>query len=379
MKKLKVAMVGGGGPRNLFGPVHRRSIALDATRELTAGALRSSPKSSLESASELGIAGYADYKSLIEVCKKGDLDVDYVTIVTTNETHHRVAKACLESGIPVLCEKPMTISVEEARDLGKTVEDAGLPFVLVHTYTGHAMVMLARELVQNGDIGQVRKVESWYTQGWMAGPVEKTDNPQAVWRSDPKRSGISGCGGDIGTHAHVAACWVTGLKVKKLSARLNSFGDGRALDDDFNVTAELENGATALINATQIAVGYKNDNGFRIFGSKGSVEWRQERAEKLLVRRGGADEVFWIGSNYDYFPASIKPYLRLPGGHNEDFFEALANLHLTMEFMIRIRNGEENIPLPYPHPGVSEGIDGLEFITAAVESSKNDGAYVEPG
>lgn len=169
------------------------------------------------------------------------------------------------------------------------------------------MVMLAREFVQNGDIGQVRKVESWYNQGWLAQPLENMDVPQAQWRLDPKRAGISCCGGDIGTHAYVAATWVTGLRVVKVSAQLNTFVKGRVLDDDFNVIAELDNGATTIITATQIAVGYKNDNGLRIFGSKGSIEWHQERAEKLLLRRGKTDEIYWLGANFDYFPAKIKP------------------------------------------------------------------------
>jgi len=371
MNKIRVGMVGGGGPDNFFGNVHRRAIALDTTRELVAGALRHNPGTSLEAARELGIKGFADYKAMIEAHKKGEIELDYAAIVTPNDAHYLPARMCIKNGLPVLCEKPITLTVEEAEKLGALVETNRTPFVLAHTYTGHAMVMLAREIVLNGDIGQVRKVEAWYNQGWLAQPVDN------VWRLDPKRSGLSCCGGDIGTHAHVAACWVTGLKVVQLSARLNSIVEGRVLDDDFNVIAELENGATAIITATQIAIGYKNDNGFRIFGSKGSIEWRQERAEKLLVRRGRCDEIYWIGSNYDYFPEKIKPYLRLPSGHNEDFFEALANLHLTMEFMVRKHNGEDNVPEPYSHPEVTAGIDGMQFVAAAVKSSQNNGAYIK--
>ena len=377
MDKIKVGMVGGGGPKSFFGNVHRFAIALDTTRSLTAGALRSNPDDSIEAARGLGIRGFPDYRAMLEAHKKGEMSLDYVTIVTTNEAHYSQARTFIEDEVPVLCEKPMTFNVEEARELGELIEDKKVPFILAHTYTGHAMVMLAREFVHNGDIGRVRKVEAWYNQGWLSEPVEAMAVPQAQWRFNPKRAGISCCGGDIGTHAYMAARWVTGLEVVKVSARLNTFVEGRVLDDDFNVIAELENGATAIITATQIAVGYKNDNGFRIFGSKGSIEWHQERAEKLLVRRGRTDEIYWIGANFDYFPAKIKPYLRLPGGHHEDYFAALANLHLTMEFMVRKRRGEKEIPEAYPHPGVTEGIGGMEFVAAAVKSSRGNGVWID--
>ncbi|MEK6647034.1 MAG: Gfo/Idh/MocA family oxidoreductase [Candidatus Firestonebacteria bacterium] len=374
MQKLRVGMIGGGGPQNFFGKVHRRSISLDTTRELVAGALRSNPEDAISSAKELGINGYPNYKSLVDAVDKEKLD--YFTIVTPNDAHFAPAKLCIEKNVPVLCEKPMTRTVEDAKTLVKIVKSKKVPFILAHTYTGHPMYMLAREFVQNGDIGEVRKVESWYTQGWLANKSEDTGLKQAQWRVNPKKAGISCCGGDIGTHAHMAVRWITGLEVVKVSAKLNIFIKGRKLDDDFNVFAELENGATSIITATQIAIGYKNDNGFRIFGTKGSIEWNQERAESLIVKYGGADKVYWLGANYDYFPAIIKPYLRLPAGHNEDFFEALANLHLTMEFIVRKRNGEKNIPVPYSHPGVEDGLAGMLFLDATVQSSKSNGAWI---
>ena len=251
-----------------------------------------------------------------------------------------------------------------------------MPFVLAHSYTGHPKMMLARELVLAGEIGEIRKIESWYTQGWLASALEQSGQQQASWRTDPKRTGISNCGGDIGTHAFVAATWVTGLNVRKVSARLNRFVAGRTLDDDFNVVAEMSNGATALITATQIAIGYKNDNGFRLFGTKGSLEWHQESAEKLLLRKGERDEVLWQGANFSFFPKSVASYLRTPAGHHEDFFEALANLHTSLEREIRRRNGEKS-PEPYAHPGVAEGVAGMKFVRAAVASSKARGAWTK--
>ncbi|MEW6752433.1 MAG: Gfo/Idh/MocA family oxidoreductase [Candidatus Latescibacterota bacterium] len=376
MDKLRVGMVGGGGPGSFFGMVHNRALSLDVSRVLVAGALRSDPKASLQAAEEWGIEGYESHEAMLEACRKGKLALDYVTIVTPNHAHYEPARAFLQAGVPVLCEKPMTMTVQEAEDLARIVADRDVPFVLAHTYTGHPMMMLAKEMVRRGDIGEVRKVESWYRQGWLATPLEKTGQQQAAWRTDPKRTGISNCGGDIGTHALVAATWVSGLQVVAVSARLNTFVAGRALDDDFNVVAEMGNGATALIIATQIAIGYKNDNGFRIHGTKGSLEWHQERAEKLLVRRGEVDEVYWIGAGFSFFPDTIRPYLRVPSGHHEDFFPALANLHKTMELAIRQRRGQV-VPRPFPHPGVKEGLAGMRFVKAAVDSSKARGAWTE--
>jgi predicted dehydrogenase len=373
MAKLRVGMIGGGGPGSFFGMVHTRAISIDASRELVAGALRSDGKAALRAAKDYGIEGYADYQAMIDAVKSGSLALDYITIVTPNFAHYAPAKACLEAGIPVLCEKPMTMTVAESQDLARIAKRKKVPFVLAHTYTGHPMMMMAKEMVRSGEIGEVRKVESWYNQGWLATALEKSGQQQASWRTDPKRTGISNCGGDIGTHAFVAATWVTGLAVKRVSARLNTFVEGRVLDDDFNVIAEMENGSTAIITATQIAIGYKNDNGFRVYGTKGSLEWHQEQAEKLLVRRGAHDETHWIGTGTE--PASVGSYLRAPAGHHEDFFEALANLHVTMERLVRTKNGEKNVPAAFDHPGVDEGVAGMKFVAAAVASSKKKGAW----
>jgi len=373
MKKLKVGMIGGGGSGSFFGKVHLRAISLDGTRELVAGALRRKPEEGLAAAREWGIEGFPDYTAMIAAWKAGALDLDYAVITTPNNAHFGPAKACLEAGLPVLCEKPVTLTVEEAEELAALNRRKKVPFVLAHTYTGHPMMMVARELVKQGEIGEVRKIESWYTQGWLATAIENSGQQQASWRTDPKRTGISNCGGDIGTHAFVAATWVTGLNVKRVSARLNVFVKGRSLDDDFNVVAEMDNGATALITATQIAVGYKNDNGFRVFGAQGSMEWHQERAESLLVRKGDRDETYWIGGG-SVFPPSVASYLRVPAGHHEDFFEALANLHCTMERTIRRARGEK-VPPPYDHPGLREGLAGMKFVRAAVASSKARGAW----
>jgi predicted dehydrogenase len=376
MGKLKVGLIGGGGAGNFFGHVHKRAIAMDNSRELVAGALRSDPVAAMESAEAYDVTGYPSYQAMLAAVQKGAQVLDYVTIVTPNHAHFAPAKAFLEAGIPVLCEKPMTMTVAEAEELKGIVDAGKVPFVLAHTYTGHPMMMFAREMVLEGRIGDIRKVEAWYNQGWLATALETEGLQQAEWRTDPARTGISNCGGDIGTHAFIAATWVSGRSVKKVSARLNSFVGGRQLDDDFNVIGELDNGGTAIITATQIAIGYKNDNGFRIYGSKGSLEWHQERAESLLVRMGEVDETYWIGGNYSFLPESVSSYLRVPSGHHEDFFEALANLHGSMERMIRGGRGED-VAAAFAHPGVDEGVAGMRFVKAAVDSSRNGGVWTD--
>ena len=379
-RKLRVGMIGGGGPKNFFGAPHRTAILMDNTAELTAGALRSSAQSSLESARELFFSrGYPDFQAMIreESQLPTSQRIDYVTIVTPNDSHYPAAKAALEAGIPVLCEKPLTLTLEESQDLVRLQKQTGLPFIVAYTYTALPMVMLAREIVRGGDVGKVRKVEAWYPQGWLAGRTEDQGVQQAEWRVDPKKSGASGCGGDIGTHAYEFVRFVAGLSAVQVQARLHTFVQGRKLDDDFTVLARLDNGALATIAASQVTVGAQNDNGFRVIGEKGTVEWTMLDHMSLRVYKGGeAVATYRLGAEYGYFPESIKPYLRLPSGHPEGFHEALANLHKTIQLQIRKRNGE-TVPAAYPHPDVKDGAAGMAFIEAAVKSSDSDGRWTD--
>jgi predicted dehydrogenase len=378
-RKLRVGMVGGGGPANFFGGPHRCGILLDNSAELVAGALRSSAQGSLDSARELFFPrGYPDYQTMVrEEAKLGDQKIDYVTVVTPNDSHHPVSKACVEAGFPVLCEKPLTLNLEEAIDLARAVKKAKVPFVVAYSYTAFQMVMLARELVRGGDIGKIRKVEAWYPQGWLAGRTEDAGVQQAVWRVDPSKSGASGCGGDIGTHAYEFIRFVAGLSAKRVRARLHTFVPNRKLDDDFTVFAELDNGAIATIAASQVTIGAQNDNGFRVIGDRGTVEWTITDHTNLKVFKPGQPlSIYRLGAEYDYFPASIKPYLRLPSGHPEGFHEALANLHRTMEYQIRRGRGE-SCPDPYPLPGIEDGVAGMAFVDAAVRSSQQGGAWID--
>jgi predicted dehydrogenase len=371
-------MVGGGGPANFFGGPHRRAILLDNSAELTAGALRSRPDESRASAQELFIPrGYGDWQEMIrEEAKRPEAErIDYVTIVTPNDAHFGPADAAAQAGIAVLCEKPLTTTLDEARRLAATVAQHKTPFVVAYTYSGFPMVMLARTLVRDGAIGEIRKVEAWYPQGWLATKLEESGQKQASWRVDPQKSGASGCGGDIGTHAYEFVRFVAGRKATRIRARLKTFVEGRALDDDFTVLAELDNGGVATVAASQITIGAQNDNGFRISGTKGTLEWSITDHQTLKHYAGGEPlRLYRQGAEYGYFPDAIKPYLRLPSGHPEGFHEALANLHRTLEWQIRDSRGE-SCPRPFEHPGIVDGVAGMAFVEAAVKSSNADGEW----
>lgn len=380
MRKLRVGMVGGGGPGNFFGGPHRTAILMDNTAELAAGALRSDSQGSLDSATDLHFArGYPDYATMMrdEAALSPDARMDYVTIVTPNDSHYPIAKSALEAGFPVLCEKPLTLTLAQSVDLVRLADTNRLPFAVAYSYTGLPMVMLARELVGAGDVGEVRKVEAWYPQGWLATRAEDSGGQQAKWRVDPSKAGASGCGGDIGTHAYEFVRFVAGLTATQVQARLHTFVERRALDDDFTVLARLDNGGIATITASQVTIGAQNDNGFRIIGAKATIEWSVlDHMSLRFYPPDGTAKVYRLGGGYPCFPASIQPYLRLPAGHPEGFHEALANLHKSLQLQIRKRNGED-VPAAYPHPGVRDGAAGIAFVEAAVKSSAADGEWTK--
>jgi predicted dehydrogenase len=373
-------MVGGGGPANFFGAPHRAAILMDNTAELAAGALRSNPQQSIEAADELHFTrGYGDYETMMreEAALPADTRMDYVTIVTPNDSHYAVAKTALEAGFPVLCEKPLTLTFQESQDLVTLAHRKDLPFIVAYTYTGFAMVMLAREMVRRGDVGEVRKVEAWYPQGWLATRTEDEGSKQAGWRVDPKKAGASGCGGDIGTHAYEFVRFVAGRTATQVQARLHTFVKGRALDDDFTVLARLDNGGIATVTASQVTIGAQNDNGFRIVGTKATLEWSiTDHLALKFFHADGTVTLYRQGAGYPAFPESMAPYLRLPAGHPEGFHEALANLHKTIQLQIRRKNGED-VPNAFPHPDVVDGAAGIALIEAAVKSSRNDGAWTD--
>mmetsp|Transcript_56111 Transcript_56111/g.180078 ORF Transcript_56111/g.180078 Transcript_56111/m.180078 type:complete len:398 (+) Transcript_56111:74-1267(+) len=356
--KLRVGVVGGAG--SWWHAIQSASIVRGGTRRVVAGVLSSKPERALEAAAAAGIAGYGTWQAMLDAWRKGELDLDYVVIQTPNSRHAEPAKAFIEAGLPVYCEKPMTVTLAEAEALQSAVEAKGVPFALSHTYTGHPMVMFAKEYIRGGHLGEVQKVECWFNQDWAA------SHRGYSWRFDPALAGISGVGADLGTHSFIAATWVTGRSVKRVAARLKTFTEGRQLDESFNVLAELDNGGTAVIMASAISVGFKNEHGFRIFGSKGSMEWGFGTSGALLVRTLDKGPVLFRFEDKTHLPASIASY----GEENV----ALPNLHLSLERTIRLKRGED-VPAPFDHPGVREGVASMRFIHAAVESSKKGGAW----
>jgi predicted dehydrogenase len=379
-RKLRVGMIGGGGPVSFRGAPHRRAILMDNSAELTAGALRSNPDEAVAAASELFFPrGYPDWETLI--ASERDLHesqrIDYLTIVTPSPMHFGPAEAAAGLGLGIICEQPLTSTLDQARRLHALVVSHEIPFLVAHTYTGYPMVMLARELVRGGEIGEIRKIEAWYPQGWLARRQENEGPRQASRRLEIDTTGASGCGGDLGLPAYQFVRFVSGLHAVRLLARMKSIVPGRPLDDDFTVLAELNNGAIGTITASQITTGAQNDNGFRIIGTTGTLLWSHTHfaaLEHYTVDR--PVRVYRQGSDYPYLPGSIRPYLRLPGGHPEGFHEALANLHRTLEWTIR-RNRGEPAPHPYEHPGVVDGLAGMAFLEAAVQSARQDGAWVD--
>lgn len=378
--KLRVGMVGGGGPTSFRGAPHRRAILMDNSAELAAGALRSDPEASLAAARELFFTrGYPDWNSLIagESALPQSERIDYLTVVTPNDRHFGPASAAAAAGLALVCEQPLTATLEEARTLHGLVVSLDVPFIAAHTYTGYPMVMLARELVRGGEIGEIRKVEAWYSQGWLSSRRENEGAGRPSWRDDPARAGASGCGGDLGIHAYEFVRFVGGLHAVRLQARMKSVVPGRPLDDDFTVLAELNNGAIATITASQITTGAQNDNGFRILGTNGTLAWSHTHFSVLEHYTGDQPvRLYRQGADHGYLPGSIRPYLRLPGGHPEGFHEALANLHRSLEWTIRRARGE-TAPQPFDHPGIADALAGMAFIEAAAQSASQHGIWVE--
>jgi len=387
-RTLNVGLIGGGGGA-FFAHPHQKAIHFDGTRRVVAGALRSNPEAALEDAANwpYPIKGYASFDEMIDAQKdvpKGE-KLDYVVIVTPNHAHFAPALKAVEAGIPVFCEKPLTLNLEEAEKLVTAVEKSQVPFAVAHTYLGHWSTRLSRHIVQSGLIGDVRWVDSSYIQGWLAGKTEEAGIQQAEWRTDPKRSGASNCGGDIGTHALQQLRYVTGLEVTRLSARLEVFVEGRSLDDHFTTYCELSNGGKSLVRASQISIGHKNDLSIEVNGSKGTLVWRQEEPESLKIMLSGQpDRIYWRGevaANDGFLgdlPEELMEEPTLPSGHGEAFHDALARLHRDFEADVRAFYDGELVNCDgSQYANVQDGRTGLAFIQAAVESSANDGAWTE--
>ncbi|MCS7089849.1 MAG: Gfo/Idh/MocA family oxidoreductase [Verrucomicrobiota bacterium] len=386
-RPLNVGLVGGGRGAFIVHP-HQRAINMDGTRRVAAGALFPDPKIALEEAANwpYPIRGYGSYDEMIaaNASLPDEEKLDYILIVTPNHVHFDPAIKALKAGIPVFCEKPLCLNLKEANALVKEVRKRNIPFGVAHTYLGHWTTRLSRYIVRNGLIGEVRWVDSYYLQGWLATKLEATGQQQASWRVDPKRAGVSGCGGDIGTHALMHLRYVTGLEVTHVSAQLETFVEGRPLDDHFTVYCRLNNGGKALVRASQICIGHKNDLGIIVAGTKGTLEWRQEEPEKLVVYLNGQpDRVYWRGAVTpgDGFlpkdlPQELLAEVTIPSGHPEGFHDAFARLHRCFEADVRAwKTGQEFRCDGSKYANVEDGWMGIAFLETCVKSSKNKGAW----
>lgn len=382
-RKLNVGLVGGGGGAFIVQP-HQKAIHFDGTRQVAAAALHPDPDIALKEAEAwpYPVRGYRSYREMIE--KELQLPVgeriDYVLIVTPNHVHHAPARMALEAGLPVFCEKPLTLTLEQSDDLVQMVNRLKIPFCVAHTYLGHWTSRLSRHIVRSGLLGKIRWVDSHYIQGWLASRAEDEGVMQAEWRVDPTRAGISGCGGDIGTHALMQLRYVTGLEVTRLQAFLETFVPGRRLDDHFTTYCELSNGGRAMVRASQITIGYKNDMAIEVVGEKGTLSWRQEEPESLRVfLPGQPDRVYWRGEvkPSDGFllevPEALLAEPTIPSGHPEGFHDAFARLHRCFEEDVRAyQNGAYTGNDGSRYATVEDGRMGIAFLVAAVESNRND-------
>jgi len=376
MKKLRMGMIG-GGPGAFIGAVHRIAANMDGQIELVCGAFSSDAAKSKQAGEELFLAPervYGSYKEMIEKEKQlpEDVRMQIVSIVTPNHVHFEPSKMALENGFHVILDKPMTFTLDEAKALQQVVEKTGNVFCLTHTYTGYPMVKQAKQMVKSGVLGKIRKIYVEYPQGWLSTFLEGSDSKQASWRTDPKRSGIAGCMGDIGTHAFNMAEYVSGLKTTKICADLNIVVEGRQLDDDGAVLLKFDNGATGVLFASQIAAGEENNVKVRVYGEKGGVEWQQQDANTLMVKwLDKPAELSSTGTGYVCSYASHNS--RTPAGHPEGYLEAFANLYRNFALTVRAKeNGETPKPEWLDFPGIEDGLRGMAFIENVVKSGKSE-------
>lgn len=371
----------GGGRGAFIGAVHRIAAAMDQQAELVAGAFSSDAKRSKESGADFFLDPtrvYPSYEAMAkaEVARPEGERLDFIVIVTPNHQHFPPAKLFLESGFNVICDKPATFDLKEAKALQKIVQKTGKVFVLTHNYTGNAMVKQARELVRKGYLGELRKVVVEYPQGWLSTFLEKDGQKQAAWRTDPKRSGAAGSMGDIGTHAENLAHYITGLEIDSLCADLSTFVKGRQLDDDGNVLVRYKGGAKGILHASQICVGDENNLNIRVYGSKASLEWHQEQPNELVVKYPDKPREIWTRGN-GYLADQSKKFARTPPGHPEGYLEAFANIYQEAFRAIRAEVSGKAQPKDLDFPTIADGVYGMAFIETVVKSGKLGAKWVK--
>ena len=375
-RKLRMGMVG-GGPGAFIGEVHRKAARMDGMAEIVAGAFDIDPEKSHQMGRELYLDPnrvYDNYEQMVERESKlpEDQRIDFVSITTTNNWHFPIAKTFLKAGFHVICEKPMTMTLAEAKELEQIVEESDRVFALAHNYTGYPLVKQARHMVKTGVLGEIRKIHAEYPQDWLLSRIELEGQKQAVWRTDPKQAGAGGCLGDIATHAENLAHYITGLQITEMCSELNTFAEGRLLDDDVNILLHYNNGAKGILHSSQVLPGNENGLNIRVWGAKGGLTWYQENPNYLYFYKAGEPVQTWRHGN-GYLCEAAQRANRIPPGHPEAFLEAFANIYVNAMDTIRAHiMGVEPTELELDFPTVHDGVIGMAFIETVIESSKSD-------
>jgi predicted dehydrogenase len=378
-RKLRMGMVG-GGTGSFIGDVHRKASSIDGLIELVCGAFSSAAEKSIASGIALNLDESRCYGTFEEMIQKEkqlpeDVRMDFVAIVTPNHMHFPPAKMALENGFHVVCDKPVTLTLEEAEALENVISNSGKLFALTHNYIGNSMVKQAKAMIAKGELGAIRKIQAQYLQGWLSTSLEKTEQKQAAWRVDPKKSGIGGALGDIGTHAENLIEYVTGIKIEEIAADLGRFGEDRILDDDGNMLIRMENGAKGSISISQIALGEENNLGIKVYGTKGSLEWYQENPNELITRWLEEPKKIFTPNGNGLHDEALE-VSRIPAGHPEGYLEAFATIYKNFATHVTAVNNGGAIEKP-DYPTIEDGIRGMKFIYAAVESDKNNSVWTK--
>jgi predicted dehydrogenase len=381
-RKLRMGIVG-GGQGSFIGRVHVTAAVLDNRAALVAGALSSDPARAKASAADYDIdpgRAYASFQEMFaaERALPSDRRIDFVSIATPNHMHFPVAKAAIEAGFHVVCDKPLTLTLAEAEELAKIVAKSPVVFAVSHNYTGYPLVRQARQMILAGELGEIQAIRAEYIQGWLRTRLESEGQKQAAWRTDPTKSGAAGCFGDIGTHAYNLGRTMTGLLPESISAHLKTFVPDRPLDDYGHAVIRYENGALGTVTASQISHGRENDVRIQIDGTLGSLEWHQEEPNKMLVRRNGQPHMLYTRDpNAPFMNDAGKAACRLPSGHPEAFFEAFANVYRSaFDAMAAAATGGTIEKKDTVYPNIHDGVEGMYFIEQAVASSKANGAWL---
>lgn len=381
-RKLRMGLVG-GGQGAFIGRVHATAAVLDNRATLVAGALSSNREKSKASAPSYDIPDHRAYGSAAEMMERelglpADQRIDFVSVATPNHTHFEIAMAAVSAGFNVICDKPMTFDFAQAEELVKAVERSGVVFAVSHNYTGYPLVRQAREMILNGELGEIQAIRSNYIQGWLRTRLEDESQKQAAWRTDPEKSGAAGGFGDIGTHAYNLGRYMTGLLPAEASCTLRTFAPGRRLDDYGHAVIRYENGALGTVTISQISHGRENDLSIEVDGTTGALSWRQEEPNVMIVRRNGAPhQMYTRNPNAPYMNTMGKSACRLPGGHPEAFFEAFANVYrFAYDAMAARASGGSFEKKDTVYPNVYDGAEGMYFIQQCVASSKSGGAWL---